>query len=544
MKAVQALLGDRKRSQRGSVLSGVLIMVAFLAIISGALVTELSTQFLISRTLVNRVSTEATVNSAVELALDRLENSALVSGCPSLNPVTLNGRTAVVGYISCWPTVDSRSLNFSRIASAAPFNVDGVHAVLTGLNDYVVGDSGGTVFDFPFGSSTPRWVLPLGGAVTGPPAVMADPNEGGQYLDLIPVSGPSCGSSTYCVQVESDDGAARTPSLVCTLPANGAVVTQTAGGLRAPSMAIYGDSTGQVVTNDLSGGGSGCDPEGSPVAAGGPILAGPVVLRCQTGCRSGTDDAYVVVSSGSSSQLVHFTFSTGGLNLVGRLALPMAGAQGMAVEATNMPTRLAISFGGGGIAVVQISASGGMSLTAATTLPTGIADAPYWCHCGSTSVFGVGGQNGALYLVDPSDPSLRPFAMLAPGGPAINTTPAADGVGDWFFGADDGNVYEVQQPAGSPTMAVVATFGGAGARVGSSVQIGGCTAGICLYLGALNGGAFMVPLDARDSVLSACASTSPPACSGENPRLWAQVEVGVAGSLQAVHVQGWSYYSP
>ena len=45
MKELRALLSDRRRSQRGSVLSGVLIMVAFLAIISGALMTELSTNF-------------------------------------------------------------------------------------------------------------------------------------------------------------------------------------------------------------------------------------------------------------------------------------------------------------------------------------------------------------------------------------------------------------------------------------------------------------------------------------------------------------------
>ena len=100
MTAVQALLRDRHRAQRGSVLSGVLIMVAFLAIISGALVTELSTHFLISRTLVNRVSNEATVNSAMELALDQLQNTALANGCPGLSTMPpVNDRQAFVSYI-------------------------------------------------------------------------------------------------------------------------------------------------------------------------------------------------------------------------------------------------------------------------------------------------------------------------------------------------------------------------------------------------------------------------------------------------------------
>jgi hypothetical protein len=56
---LRALLADGRLSQRGSVLSGVLIITAFLAIISGALMTELSTNFLLSNALVNRVSTEA-----------------------------------------------------------------------------------------------------------------------------------------------------------------------------------------------------------------------------------------------------------------------------------------------------------------------------------------------------------------------------------------------------------------------------------------------------------------------------------------------------
>jgi hypothetical protein len=81
-------------------------------------------------------------------------------------------------------------------------------------------------------------------------------------------------------------------------------------------------------------------------------------------------------------------------------------------------------------------------------------------------------------------------------------------------------------------------------QVMSSVQVGGCPTGICIYLGAMNSNAFMVALDARHAQLIACLSSAPPACSSDNPRLSAQVEVGIAGSPQTVHIQGWSYYSP
>src|SRR5207245_10049118 len=71
MTAILALLKDRRRSQRGSVLSGVLIMTAFIAIISGALMTELSTNFLLSHTLLNRAANEATDSSAADLSLSQ-----------------------------------------------------------------------------------------------------------------------------------------------------------------------------------------------------------------------------------------------------------------------------------------------------------------------------------------------------------------------------------------------------------------------------------------------------------------------------------------
>ncbi|HEX7265090.1 MAG TPA: hypothetical protein VF383_13020, partial [Candidatus Dormibacteraeota bacterium] len=82
MKSLRALLGDRRRSQQGSVLGGVLIITAFLAILSGALMTELSTNFLLSTDLVNRVNTEATVSSAAETYINQLQNTPLNTPCP------------------------------------------------------------------------------------------------------------------------------------------------------------------------------------------------------------------------------------------------------------------------------------------------------------------------------------------------------------------------------------------------------------------------------------------------------------------------------
>src|ERR1700738_2380660 len=77
MKSLRALLKDRRRSQQGSVLGGVLIITAFLAILSGALMTELSTNFLLSTDLVNRVNTEATVSSAAAMYINQLQSTQL-----------------------------------------------------------------------------------------------------------------------------------------------------------------------------------------------------------------------------------------------------------------------------------------------------------------------------------------------------------------------------------------------------------------------------------------------------------------------------------
>ncbi|HVH63482.1 MAG TPA: hypothetical protein VNA65_07770, partial [Candidatus Dormibacteraeota bacterium] len=94
MKAVLELFRDGKRSQHGGILSGVLIMTAFVAIIAGALMTELSGNFLLASSLMSRTAAQATINSSVELSLSQLQSSQLDAPCPNLSSATLNNLTA------------------------------------------------------------------------------------------------------------------------------------------------------------------------------------------------------------------------------------------------------------------------------------------------------------------------------------------------------------------------------------------------------------------------------------------------------------------
>ena len=536
MKGLRAILRDPHRSQRGSVLSGVLIITAFLAIISGALATELSTNFLISRNLLTRVNNQATVDSAVEQAMSQLGTTQLNQPCPALSPVTLNSRTAVASYMSCWPTVDVRSPQFAWVGGASSqFNID---ATVGPNGDYVVGDAGGNVFDYSFGSSNPRWRLLLGGSITASPLVFAQPGSPGHFLDVLPLSGPACSPSNYCLNVRSDSGFSSAPPLSCSIATSSPVVTQPAA---SPSVAglVYYASGSLLGANDVSIGGSGCDPEAS-ITASQTIASGPVALRCASGCGNASDFVYVMVPDGEQSDLVEYSYrsSTSSLQLVSVNVLSWGGPTGMALQGSSLPTNLAISFSGGVVAMFQINSNGSTQLLGSRQLPAGIADAPYWCGSPCGNLLGVGAQNGGLYLFDSS---LNLVASYTGTGSAINTRPAADGAGNWYFGADDGYVREVQVRAGQ--LVQVKRYGPMG-QVGSAVEVGACATGICVYLGSLNRNLYLIALDARDAVLSACISTAPPSCSPDKPRLWANIEVGAGGSPQTVHVKGWSYYSP
>jgi len=529
--AILALLKDRRRSQRGSVLSGVLIMTAFIAIISGALMTELSTNFLLSHNLLNRVANEATDNSAIELYLSQLQSTQLNAPCPAFATATVNKLSASAQYVSCWPTI-REAQKFNRVGtSAASFAVDGAQTQANGFNDYVVGNSSGLIFDYRFGASSPRWTYQLNGTLTAPPLLLGNPSSGTQLLDVFPTTGAACSPNTNCVVVRADDNSSST-SRRCTIAAGTpGVVSQAGASPSVPGYIYYGDGP-TLQVSDISGG--DCDAISSqPLYANQPIVAGPIALACAN-CSRTTDEVYAVVSDNVSSRLVRSSFRNG-LKLIDSLSLPWANVAGMAASGTGLPASIAITFGGGGIAVVRLDSNGGMTL-AQGSVPTGISGSPTWCApCGN--LFGVGGQNGVLYIFSSSLGLIGSKAT----GSAIKTSPRTDAAGNWYIGADDGILHELQLQNGLGLVEVERY--GQMSQFGSSAQVGSCTAGICIYLGARDGNLYEVPLDARDAVLSACITAAPPACSGANPRLSASVELGAIGSPQTVHVQGWTYYS-
>lgn len=523
MNSLLALLKDKRRAQRGSVLSGVLIITAFIGIVSGALMMELSGTFLLSHNLVNRVAVQATVSSATEVAFDQLSAMPVNGGCPTLSPLTLNGRTAAVNYLNCYPVVDRNVTGVSPAATSNAFVTDGTHAG----NDYLIGDSGGTIFDYPFGSTSWRWRLALGGSLTAPISVVANPAGAGTYFDVVPLSGAGCAGANYCGNVQSDSGARRTPTTFCVDPTGGAVV----GAAPSPSFSatvFFADRSGTLTAHDLS---RGC-AEVFTTSTSSPAAAGPVVFRCSSCSRP--DQIYVATSNGQLQQYTYRTDSLSGPQ--SSISLPWSDVAGMAVEGPSLPARLAISFNSGGVALVQINTDGSMSWPAiATHLPTGIAKAPYW---GPNKVIGVGGQNGTLYLLDTNLNRAASYAV----GATINTTPTADSAGDWFVGADNGNLYEVSAIQPSLHLANESLPNWFG-QVRSSVQVGGCGTILCAYLGSANSNFYMVPLGARNVVLTTCISSTPPACSGVNPRLWTSVQVTAPTSSPSVHMSGFSYYS-
>jgi hypothetical protein len=229
---------------------------------------------------------------------------------------------------------------------------------------------------------------------------------------------------------------------------------------------------------------------------------------------------------------------------MGALPKPIssAGASGLALESTVLPARVAITFSTstGLVALIHLDQGANPTLSASTPLPIGIAGAPFWCHCpGPVDLIGVGDGNGSLYVLTTS---LATYGTYV-GSSVIRTAPAADAMGDWYFGADDGKLYEVAKQSGT-SMVKVASYGPGTGPVGSSPVVGTCAVGICAYVGSSAANLYEVALDARSAVITACISTATATCSGVNPQLWTDVEIGVSGSPRTVHVEGWSYYSP
>jgi len=569
---LRLLAADRTRRQRGSVLSAVLIIVAFLAILVGALMTELTNSFLISRNLESRMQREATVTSAVELGIHQLQSTTAPPVCArdTRGPwfLTLNNSPAA-GTGTCTAIVPDVA------ATLAPgaFLVDGVHDTTAGRDRYLVVDSSGMLRGYNFGATAASWSVATGGAPTAAPLTKIDGD--GTTVLLIPSAMAGSGCGGHCVALFNYAGGA--PSFRCSMPASSTVTTSAAaelsggGSLNFPDGAFFAssgnggnlyvyDADGSSVCNQLAWAPLGGGAAGSPLVFPGPKKS------------SGTsDDIFVLVVNGSTTNLEHWSYTeavdgagnvTHSLGEVGSLVLTNqvgGGAVGYAISST-MPVpgsslTLAVAGASGRVATVRITVGSGPSYTVSTiasaALPGGVSRSPYWCHCPGQDLIGVGGTNGVLYLLTTGLVVQWSYDGQADGRPAINTTPQADANGDWYFGADDGHVYDVEIPTSGTQMFKAARFGPGGAILSSPIVgrvADGCGSGPCLYFASSTAGVYFVRLggtrifDLRACVSSASGSIS---CAAD-PRLWARVEVGspaiVGGS--GVYVEGWSYYSP
>ena len=572
MRQLKLLLHDRRRRQRGSVLSAVLIIVAFLAILIGALLTELTNSFTISRSLVDRVRTEATVTSVAELAIHQLQVVSVPAVCAQDRrgpwSLTLNGQPAVVTQ-TCTAILPEQSLSLA----SGFFNVDGVHDTGGNRNRYLVGDTAGRLSSYPFGQITPRWTIGLGGAPTASVLAAADPD--GSVDIVAPVAKSSAGCAGHCVVVfnERNGGA---PSFRCDLAASATVSAPpanevTAGGsANFPGYVFFGDSGGLYVYDASVG--STC-PQQASAAVGGRVVGAPLVFpgRVANGGRTVNDEVFVLVTGSTSSSLNHWRYTeatspgqdgadvvTRTLTAVDSLSLTGANVVGYGISSTvpasGATLSLVVATASGRLDLAQIAVRSGPSYTTSTgasvALPNGAATAraPYWCHCPGQDLIGVGGTNGLLYLYTSGLAAVAYTYDGQPDGrPAINTTPMADAAGDWYFGANDGQVYDVEIPMGGTQMFKAAKFGPGGA-IASSPIVGACPAGPCLYFASTSAGSYFARIGStRVSDLRACISSSPSSTScASNPRLWARVQVGpgaVWGGT-GVYVQGWSFYSP
>jgi hypothetical protein len=569
------LLADRRRRQSGSILSGLLIIVALLAILIGALMTELSSSFLLSRTATARVQHQATVNSAMEWGLYQLQNSAVPHVCVRdtrgpwfLN--ALNGSAAAVSQ-TCTGIVP----DVSAPLGGGNYAVDGIHEAMLGHNSYIVGGQTGRLTSHAFGTSTLEWSINVGGAPTAQVLAKPDPSNSPHIALLVPnaASRSSCGG--HCVSLYDQGSGA--PAFRCDMAAGAAVTDQPAlemsggGGANFPTYAFFGDSAGKLYVYEASTNGT-CDLLAALGGAGGAVVGQPVVFTGTSSSRSGdttvVDDIFVVVSTSSSTSLEHWQYSettaqgedeVAGLGLVSMLPLAVGGNAVVSDPSSTVPSggaviRQAVVGRGGrvGISLINVtSTKAGFTYTvsAGPTAPLAgqVTHQPYWCHCPGGDTIGVGSTNGFLYLLDTSLNLSRQYDGQADGQPAINSTPVADAAGDWYFGADDGYVYDVEIPATGLQMFKAARFGPGGAIQSSPIE-GTCGTATCLYFASSTAGAYFVDLAATRVIdLRACISAGPGSSTcAANPRLWAKVMVGPPGGVagdKGIAVQGWSYYS-
>ena len=560
----------RARAQRGSVLSALLIIIAFLSILGGAMMSEISGQFLLGSTLSGRIATQATVNSSVEYGIGQLQARSVPIHCSTDAPpgwqVNLNGTWAAA-------TPDCQAIVPDLVAPLASgaFPADGTHVKIGGSDTYLVGSSGGRVYKYGFGQTAALWTVSLAAGVTGPPAQSVDSARSGHLITLVPD-----GSAVALIDDHVGSGAA----VRCSMGTAGTVTSRpgfenppTGSAAYFPEYAFLGDASGRLYVYDGQTN-EGCSQEASVSGLGGPVVGGPLVLPGTVTTSQGegggsetitTDELFAVVNGAGSSRLLHYSYQeqTRGsgnpapvLTSVGSLTLPFANAAGVAFNTTTpvdrQSIRLAVTFGAGQVALASVNASSGgsgwtytMSLGQSASLGGGFSHGPYWCHCPGGDRIGLGDQNGTLFVLD----TRLSQVMRYPGAVAINTTPAADANGDWYFGADDGFVYDVEPPASGTVMFKAATFGPGGQVRGSPVVASptGCAGRLCMYFGSAGNGSYFAQIGGvRVMDLNACTTSGPgsTACGAGNPRLWARVEVGDPRYVgaQGVNIIGWSYH--
>jgi hypothetical protein len=559
----------RARAQRGSVLSALLIIIAFLAILIGALMSELSSSFLVTHTQADRIATEATLDSSVEYAIGNLEERVVTNQVPvycsrdtpaTLSPVLLN---------SAWATAIGTSLPAScraivpdGVAQLDPgmFSADGAEAVINGRDVYLVADSSGHLYAYQLGQKL--WTYNLNRNVTGrlgqSPAGTLVP-EGGAVALI-------------------DD---NTVSLGCSMSAAGTVTSQPGfenppgPSPNFPNYTFFGDSAETLYAYGPPANGT-CEQMAASSQLGGAVVGGPLVFSGTVtttidGDEDGqitttTADAFALVNGGGSSRVLHYSYAeqaqdsgtTQAWTYVEGVSLPFANAAGVAFS-TVKPVdrgvvRLAVTSMSGQVAMVTINVrnkQSGWTYTLSQQVPAvslggSFTRAPYWCHCPDGDLIGAGNQSGSLFVLDAALNQRLRYDGPSP----INTTPAGDpNTGDWYYGANNGYVYNVE-PLASGTVCLaqmncVSRFGPLPDQATSSpivVSPSGCSDRVCLYFGTGSSTYFARIGSLRVMDLRACltsGSTSTDCAGNSEARLWARVEVGDT----FYNVMGWSYYS-
>jgi len=554
----------------------VLIIVAFMSILVGGLMTELTDSFLVSRTHSTRVEREATVTSSVELGIHQLQAGSVPPVCArdARGPwfLTLNGSSSAVSE-TCTAIVPDLAASLAT----SSVTIDGIHNTTAGRDEYIAATSSGRLNAYAFGQTSARWSVALGGTMTASLLPMVDGDGMPELMVPETMAGSGCGG--HCV-VSMHYGAGS-PSFHCSMLASSTVTTPPAlevsptGVRNFPDYVFFGGS-GAGATLYVFDGASDhtCGPRASAPLSGdvvGAPLVFPGVVSVKGNSSSVSDEIFVLQSDGTSSFLAHWRYTeavdkdgdlTISLNEVASQSLtPQLGgslagyATSAAFLAQGGSITMAVAGTSGRMALVRISESKGpayaVSMIGATGLPGGVAASPFWCHCPGQDLIGVGSTNGVLYLLDTGLTILHSYDGTADGSPAIVSKPAPDVNGDWYFGAADGYVYDVEIPLSGQQMFKAARFG-PGGQIRSSPVVGGasdgCAPGPCMYFGSSSAGLFFVALGSTRVIdLRACISTGANSTTCyANPRLWARVEVGPASVVggTGVSVQGWSYYSP